>query len=127
MEIDRKRPYVFEYDMEKRIRTLTKYDGLLSFMFRDLDILLLSNENSVCILENFTSNLRKIRNNLKKSGAIPEQIEIYDKKVYDCFIRSNSIVRDRAINIDNPCMIRDINLLNDISMYCIIWLSENLI
>ena len=120
-KLDVEKPYVFEYDMEKRIRTLTKYDGLISLMFRGLPL------SNVHILDSLTSNLKKIRNNLKNSGMTPEQIEIYDKKVYHCFIRSVSIIRDRAINVDNPYMIRDINLLYDISRHCIMWLSENLV
>jgi len=123
-EIDRT-SYIFEYDIEKRIRALTRHDGLISFMLRCLDIIPPSNGH-VHILEGLTSNLRKIRNNLKNGRAIPEQIETYDNKVYDCFTRSISIVIDRSINIDNPYMTRDINLLNYISKYFIIWLSENL-
>ena len=120
--IDRK-PYVFEYDMEKRIKALTKYDGFISFMFRDLDIVLLGEENAY-VLEDLISKLRKIRNNIKSSGATPDQIEIYDKKVYDCFMRSVSVIRDRAINIDNPYMIHDIDLLNDISRYICEMISD---
>ena len=121
--------YIYEYRMEKRIRTLTKRYGLISFMFRGLDIVPPSKKNidkNVYLL-NLISNLRKIRYNLKNSGASPIQIEAYDNKAYNCFLRSISTVRDRAIDIDNPYMTRDINLLNDISAYFIIWLSENLI
>jgi len=98
-------------------------------MFRGLDIVPPSKKNidkNVYLL-NLISNLRKIRYNLKNSGASPIQIEAYDNKAYNCFLRSISTVRDRAIDIDNPYMTRDINLLNDISAYFIIWLSENLI
>lgn len=121
-------PYTLEYDMEKRIRALTKYDGLISFMFRDLDIVFLNenSEDSCIFLDNLISRLRKIRNNLKNRGATQEQIKIYDNRIYDCFIRSISIIRERTIDINNSCMIKDINLLNYISSYCTM-LSQNLI
>lgn len=86
-----------DFPIDKRVNVYTQYKGFISYIFRDYSVaLMIYKDTAILHLESILGSLREIRNKFESKGATPEQLKMFDNKIFECFQSTITIVKNRV-------------------------------
>jgi len=89
------------FPIDKRVNVYIQYRGFIEFVFSRYDSAILNfGETALFHLETILSSFRKIRDKFELRGATPEQLKIFDEKIYNCFNRTIRIAEDKIEELE---------------------------